>query len=124
MPGSSPLVSASGPRACSTTCLCSVTNNATAPTPAPRTSVSSSAGPGAAPRFPYAPAPESRAVLSLRPSYGLFIDGDFVEPLDGGHFKTESPSSQEVRAEAGSAAPADVDRAVRAARRAQEEVWG
>ena len=86
--------------------------------------MSSSAGPGAAPRFPYAPAPESRAVLSLRPSYGLFIDGDFVEPLDGGHFKTESPSSQEVLAEVGSAGPADVDRAVRAARRAQEEVWG
>ncbi len=77
-----------------------------------------------APRFVYAPAPESRAVVNLRPSYGLFIDGEFVEPIDGGQFKTENPSSQEVLAEVSSAGLADVDRAVRAARRAHEEVWG
>ena len=75
-------------------------------------------------RFTYAPAPESRAVVDLKPSYGLFIDGEFVEPVDGDHFKTENPSSQEVLAEVGSAGPADVDRAVVAARRAQEQVWG
>jgi aldehyde dehydrogenase (NAD+) len=75
-------------------------------------------------RFPYAPAPESRAVVDLKPSYGLFIDGEFVEPSDGDHFKTENPSSQEVLAEVSSAGPADVDRAVGAARRAQEQVWG
>ncbi len=45
-------------------------------------------------------------------------------PLDGDHFKTESPSSQEVLAEVSMAGPADVDRAVQAARRAHEEVWG
>jgi aldehyde dehydrogenase (NAD+) len=78
----------------------------------------------ASPRFPYAPAPESRAIVNLRPSYGLFIDGEFVDPLDGGHFKTESPSSQEVLAEVSMAGPADVDRAVSAARRAQEDAWG
>jgi aldehyde dehydrogenase (NAD+) len=54
----------------------------------------------------------------------LFIDGEFVEPVDGGHFKTESPASQEVLAEVSWAGPADVDRAVLSARRAQEEVWG
>ncbi len=75
-------------------------------------------------RFQYAPAPESRAIVTLKPSYGLFIGGEFVDPIDGGHFKTESPSSQEVLAEVSSAGPADVDRAVSAARRAQEEVWG
>ncbi len=75
-------------------------------------------------RFTYAPAPESRAVVDLKPSYGLFIEGEFVEPVDGDHFKTENPSSQEVLAEVGSAGPADVDRAVAAARRAQEQVWG
>ena len=63
-------------------------------------------------RFPYAPAPESRAIVTLKPSYGLFIGGEFVDPIDGGHFKTESPSSQEVLAEVSSAGPADVDRAV------------
>ncbi len=75
-------------------------------------------------RFTYAPAPESRAVVDLKPSYGLFIDGEFVGPVDGEHFKTEDPSSQEVLAEVSSAGPADVDRAVAAARRAQEQVWG
>jgi aldehyde dehydrogenase (NAD+) len=78
----------------------------------------------ASPRFPYAPAPESRAIVNLKPSYGLFIDGEFVDPLDGGHFKTESPSSQEVLAEVSLAGPADIDRAVTAARRAQEDTWG
>ncbi|HUB71960.1 MAG TPA: aldehyde dehydrogenase family protein [Acidimicrobiales bacterium] len=75
-------------------------------------------------RFTYAPAPEARSVVNLKPSYGLFIDGDFTGPIDGSHFKTESPSSQEVLAEVSEAGPADVDRAVRSARKAQEEVWG
>lgn len=76
------------------------------------------------PLFEYAPAPESRAIVNLQPSYGLFVDGKFVDPVDGGHFKTESPASQEVLAEVSMAGTADVDRAVRAARRAYEEVWG
>jgi aldehyde dehydrogenase (NAD+) len=75
-------------------------------------------------RFPYAPAPESRAIVDIRPSYGLFIGGEWVEPVDGGHMKTVSPSSEEVLAEVTEAGPRDVDRAVKAARRAYEEVWG
>jgi len=80
---------------------------------------------GVAPtRFSYAPAPEARSILNLRPSYGLFIDGEFVDPLDGGHFKTISPSSEEVLAEVSDAGLADTDRAVAAARGAYERVWG
>ena len=30
--------------------------------------------------FEYAPAPESRAVVDIASSYGLFIGGEFVEP--------------------------------------------
>ncbi|MHB1975169.1 MAG: aldehyde dehydrogenase family protein [Acidimicrobiales bacterium] len=75
-------------------------------------------------RFPYAPAPESRAVVTLRPSYGLFVNGEFVEPSDGAMFETVDPSSEEVLAEVASAGPVDVDRAVTAASRAQQEVWG
>ncbi len=70
------------------------------------------------------PAPESRAIVDLRPSYGLFIDGAFVEPTDGSTFKTVNPATEEVLAEVGEAGPGDVDRAVIAARRAQQEVWG
>jgi aldehyde dehydrogenase (NAD+) len=68
--------------------------------------------------FEYAPAPESRSVVDLAPSYGLFIDGEFVAPADGAVFKSVNPATEEVLAEVSSAGPADVDRAVAAARRA------
>ncbi|MER5971833.1 aldehyde dehydrogenase family protein [Streptomyces sp. NPDC002055] len=68
--------------------------------------------------FDYAPAPESRAVVDIAPSYGLFIDGEFTEASDGKVFKTVSPSSEEVLSEVAQASGEDVDRAVRAARTA------
>ncbi|REF37448.1 aldehyde dehydrogenase family protein [Thermasporomyces composti] len=70
------------------------------------------------PTFEYAPAPESSAIVDLKPSYGLFIDGEFVEPLDGQPFKTVSPATGETLAEVVQARAQDVDRAVRAARKA------
>ena len=33
----------------------------------------------ASPFFEYAPAPESRSVVDIKASYGLFIDGAFVD---------------------------------------------
>ncbi|MBA2640512.1 MAG: aldehyde dehydrogenase family protein [Nocardioidaceae bacterium] len=74
--------------------------------------------------FDYAPAPESRSVVDLRSSYGLFIDGKFADPADARSFKTVNPATEEVLAEVGEAGPADVDRAVTAARRAYTKVWG
>ncbi|MBM9504618.1 aldehyde dehydrogenase family protein [Actinacidiphila acididurans] len=68
--------------------------------------------------FAYAPAPESRAIVDIAPSYGLFIDGEFTESADGRVFKSVSPSSEEVLAEVARAGERDVDRAVKAARRA------
>ena len=73
--------------------------------------------------FDYAPAPESRAVLDLRASYGLFIDGAFVDPVEGHTFKTINPASEEVLAEVAQAGAADVQLAVTAARRAYDAVW-
>jgi acyl-CoA reductase-like NAD-dependent aldehyde dehydrogenase len=75
-------------------------------------------------RFEYAPAPESRAIVDIKSSYGLFVNGQFVEATDGKPFKTVSPSSEEVLAEVSEAGPADIDKAVKAARRAFEKVWG
>ncbi len=72
----------------------------------------------------YAPAPESRSVVDLAPSYGLFIDGEFVDSQDGSVFETVNPATEEVLAQVSAAGPADVDRAVKAARRAQSETWG
>ncbi|MCX3285379.1 aldehyde dehydrogenase family protein [Streptomyces sp. NEAU-H22] len=71
--------------------------------------------------FEYAPAPESRAIADIAPSYGLFIDGEFVEAADGKVFKTVSPSTEEVLSEVAQAGSEDVDRAVKAARRAFEK---
>jgi aldehyde dehydrogenase (NAD+) len=73
---------------------------------------------GAGRLFAYAPAPESRAIVDLAPSYGLFVDGEFTEAADGRVFTSVSPSSEEVLAEVARAGEADVDRAVAAARRA------
>lgn len=73
------------------------------------------------PAFEYAPAPESRAVVDIAPSYGLFIDGEFTEAADGKVFKTVSPSTEEVLSEVAEAGEADVDRAVKAARKAFEK---
>ncbi|HEY3002951.1 MAG TPA: aldehyde dehydrogenase family protein [Kribbellaceae bacterium] len=73
--------------------------------------------------FEYAPAPESRAIVDIRSSYGLFINGEFTEATDGKPFKSVSPASEEVLAEVSEAGPADVDRAVKAARRAYDKTW-
>src|ERR1700758_3263371 len=75
------------------------------------------------PKCEYAPAPESRSIVSLRESYGLFIDGEFGPGKDGHAFKTISPATEEVLAEVTEAGPADVDRAVTAARQAYEHTW-
>ncbi len=73
--------------------------------------------------FEYAPAPESTAIVDIKPSYGLFIDGEFVDG-SGSTFKTVSPATEETLAEVVDADAADVERAVAAARRAYEKVWG
>ncbi|WBB47656.1 aldehyde dehydrogenase family protein [Verrucosispora sp. WMMA2044] len=74
--------------------------------------------------FEYAPAPESRSVVDIKASSGLFINGEFVDPADGGSFKSINPASEEVLAEVAEGGAQDVDRAVRAARKAYEKVWG
>ncbi|MFI9112074.1 aldehyde dehydrogenase family protein [Streptomyces venezuelae] len=71
--------------------------------------------------FEYAPAPESRSVVDIAPNYGLFIDGEFVEAADGKVFKTVSPATEEVLSEVAQAGTEDVDRAVKAARKAFEK---
>jgi aldehyde dehydrogenase (NAD+) len=68
--------------------------------------------------FEYAPAPESRSVVDIAGSYGLFIDGEFDGGKDGNVLKTVNPATEEVLAEISVAGPEDIDRAVAAARRA------
>ncbi|SFQ33102.1 Acyl-CoA reductase [Actinomadura madurae] len=73
--------------------------------------------------FEYAPAPESRSVVDIRASYGLFVDGEFTDG-HGEPFKSVNPADESVLADIARADESDVDRAVRAARTAYERVWG
>jgi acyl-CoA reductase-like NAD-dependent aldehyde dehydrogenase len=73
--------------------------------------------------FEYAPAPESRSIVDIAPSHGLFIDGEFVDG-SGETMKTVNPATEEVLSEVAVGTDADVDRAVKAARRAFTRVWG
>jgi aldehyde dehydrogenase (NAD+) len=97
----------------------------TAPAPAGRGRVSApgtsvSAGPG----WEYAPAPESREIVTIAAEYGLFTGGEFVPAADGRQFRTINPATEEPLARIALAGAADVDRAVTAARTAYERVWG
>src|SRR5690349_1975071 len=87
-------------------------------TPAP----ASGSAPVPAGLFDYAPAPESRAIVEIKPSYELFIGGEFTAGT-GGTLKTVNPATEEVLAEVAVASAADVDRAVAAARTAYDTVW-
>jgi aldehyde dehydrogenase (NAD+) len=68
-------------------------------------------------RFEYAPAPESRDIARLRPSYQIFVDGAFRDG-SGEARKTINPADESPLAEVGEAGLADVDDAIAAARRA------
>ena len=67
----------------------------------------------------YAPAPESTDHIRLKDRYGLFVDGEFRDPADGGYVPTINPATEEPIAEVAWAGPGDVSAAVETARAAQ-----
>jgi aldehyde dehydrogenase (NAD+) len=71
----------------------------------------------------YAPAPESREIVTIAPQYGLFVAGEFGPAADGRLLATVNPATEDTLSQVASAGIADVDRAVAAARRAYERVW-
>ncbi len=71
----------------------------------------------------YAPAPESTDHINISERYGLFIGGDFVEPVDGGYFDTINPATEETLSSVATATSGDVDKAVAAARKAYDGPW-
>jgi aldehyde dehydrogenase (NAD+) len=73
-------------------------------------------------KFDYAPAPESRDVARLKPSYQIFVDGRFRDGA-GEAVKSINPADEEPLAEVSEAGPSDVDDAIAAARRAFEGSW-
>lgn len=73
--------------------------------------------------FDYAPAPETTPV-DLKKQYELFINGEFVAPKSGRYFNSTNPATGKRLARIAKAESADVDLAVKSARRAYDKVWG
>ncbi|MCW2492855.1 MAG: Betaine-aldehyde dehydrogenase [Frankiales bacterium] len=72
--------------------------------------------------FQYAPAPESRDIARLKPSYGIYLNGEFRNGR-GEAVKTINPATEEPLAEIAEADATDVDDAVSAARAAYQGTW-
>src|SRR6476646_6527216 len=70
-----------------------------------------------------APAPESKSAAKISERYDLFINGKFEKPLSKKYFATINPANEEKLSEVADANQADVDKAVKAARNAYENVW-
>lgn len=66
----------------------------------------------------YAAAPESTDHINIKEKYKLFIGGEFVEPLSKKYFESVNPATEESLAKIAEANEKDVDRAVKAARKA------
>ncbi len=71
----------------------------------------------------YAPAPESTDHISIDEQYGLFIGGEFVAPESGRYFETVNPATEQTLSSVSLASAADVDLAVKAARKAYNGAW-
>lgn len=71
--------------------------------------------------FEYAPALESRSIVTIDPQYGHFINGSFT--VGSNHFPAVNPSSEEILSHIALAGEQEVDLAVDAARIAYESVW-
>ncbi len=80
-------------------------------------------GDGQAIPWEYAPAPESRDVVRIKPRNALFIGGRDVAATGGRTFATLDPATEEPLAEVARADVKDVDKAVTAARKAFRG-WG
>ncbi len=71
----------------------------------------------------YAPAPESTDHVQVDAEYGLFIGGEFVAPAEDRYFETINPATEETLSSVALGSDADVDRAIKAARKAYSGTW-
>lgn len=74
-------------------------------------------------KWAYSPAPESSDHVEIKKKYDLFINGKFVKPQGNKYFKTVNPATEEKISEVAEAGEKDIDKAVKAARKAYENVW-
>lgn len=66
----------------------------------------------------YEAAPESKDHIQLKEQYELFINGEFIPPVDGNYFETINPADNQVISKIAEASDEDVDKAVVAAEKA------
>ena len=71
----------------------------------------------------YSPSPESTTHVKLEKRYALFINNEWVAPSSKAYFPTLNPANETVISEIAWANDKDVNKAVRAARKAYQEVW-
>lgn len=69
-------------------------------------------------RWDYSPSIESASIANIKPRYELFIDGKWVKSSTGKYFSTINPATEGKLSEIAEASAADVDKAVKAARKA------
>ncbi|MCG3165969.1 MAG: putative aldehyde dehydrogenase AldA [Bacteroidia bacterium] len=74
-------------------------------------------------KWSYAPSPESTSHITIKPQYELFIDGKFIKPGSGKYFDTINPATEEKLSSIAEADEKDVDKAVKAARKAYDKTW-
>ena len=75
-------------------------------------------------KWDYAPAPEDSKNYPIAPRHELFINGKFIAPASGKYFESVNPANEQRLTEIAAANEADIDSAVKAARRAYDKVWG
>jgi len=85
-------------------------------------STTTTAKPAELPPWAYAPAPESTDP-GIRARYDLFVNGEFVPAANGRYRTLVDPASERPLCEVAEGGAADIDRAVKAARRAYANVW-
>ena len=74
-------------------------------------------------KWDYAPAPEDSKNYVIAPRHELFINGKFAAPASGKYFPSVNPATEQPLTEIATANEADVDSAVKSARRAYDKVW-
>src|SRR6266436_5420106 len=74
-------------------------------------------------KWDFAPAPEDSKNYVIAPQHELFINGKFVAPTSGKYFESVNPATEQTLTTIAAANEADVDSAVKAARKAYDKVW-
>ncbi len=74
-------------------------------------------------KWDFAPAPEDSKSYVIASQHELFINGKFVAPSSGKYFESINPATEQKLTTIAAANAADVDSAVKSARKAYDKVW-